>query len=404
MTVTDELAWLGALQRVLDRSHLWRPDQLAEIVVETLARLDIDATVYLVDHEQRTLRALPVAKQDTPEPEPIDGSVPGRAFALVRSIPAADSPDAARWWVPMVNGTDRMGVLDFRLPAGADPHAPGLQQRCELFAGLVGHLVTTCVPRGDHLHLVRRTQPMSSASELLWQMLQPFTVACDELTVSAILEPSYDVGGDGYDYSFDGPTARLAIFDGVGKGLKAGLGTAVALAAIRAARRAGQDLAGQARAADAALLAEFPDARFVTAFLAELHLQTGELRYLNAGHLPPLLLRSGAAPDELTGGARMPLGLDDPRGELGRRRLQRGDRLLLYTDGITEARDGDGVQFGRDRLVEIVEHHVAAGLPSPETLRRISHAVIEHQHGLPDDDATLVLAEWSPPAVRRTVP
>ncbi|MBG0562232.1 PP2C family protein-serine/threonine phosphatase [Actinoplanes aureus] len=404
MTVTDELAWLDAMQRLLARSHLWRPDQLAETVAVTMAGLGVTATVYVVDHEQRALRAMPVPDRDTPAPLPVDASVPGRVFALVRSIPATGPGEAARWWCPIVNGTDRMGAMDFLLPGGVDPQSKGLRERCEMLAGLVGHLITTCAPRGDYLHQVRRSQPMSPASELMWELLQPLTASRDELTLSAILEPCYDIGGDAYDYAIDGTLARMTILDGVGKGLRAGLGTAVALAAIRAARRAGKDLYGQARAADTALLAEFPDARFVTAFLSELHLDTGMLVYLNAGHPPPLLLRHGATASELTGGGRMPLGLDDPRNEISRRRLQRGDRLLLYSDGITEARDGAGRQFGRDRLVEIVEHHTAAGLPAPETLRRISHAVVEHQNGPPDDDATLLLAEWSPPAARRTVP
>ena len=405
MTVPDELAWLDALHRLLGRAHLWRPDEIAETVAATMIRLGITATIYLVDAEQRALRALPRPGVQTPAPLPVDASVPGRAFALVRSIPAGGAQgEPARWWVPMVDGTDRMGVLDFVLPAGVDPLTEPLRERCELLAGLIGHLISTCAPRGDHLEQMRRSQPMSIASELLWQLLQPRTVSCDDMTVSAILEPCYAVGGDGYDYAVDGPLARIAILDGVGKGLRAGLGTAVAVAAIRAARRGGQSLYAQARTADAALLEQFPDARFVTAFLGELDMRIGTWRYLNAGHPAPLLLRGGRSISEITGGGRMPLGLDDPATKLGERTLQPGDRVLLYTDGITEARDARGQEFGLHRLVELTEHHAAAGLPAPETLRRLSHAVLEHQHGPPNDDATLLLVEWSPAAARRTVP
>jgi len=399
MNIVDESVWLDAIQRVLDRSHLWRPDQLAETIAATLDRVGISATVYLIDEEQITLRALSVSDRETPKPEPVDDSAAGRAFTLVRSV-AADG----RWWVPIVNGTDRLGVVDFVVPEGVDPETPSLQQRCELFAGLVGHLITTTSPRGDHLALVRRTEPMSAASELLWQMLQPLTVSCDELAIAAVLQPCYEVGGDGFDYMVKDSVAQVAILDAAGSSLKAGLATAVALASMRAARRAGGDLYAQARAVDAALVEQFPDARFVTAFLAELRLDTGVMRYLNAGHPAPLLLRSGSAVTPITGGGRMPLGLDDPDMAVGEERLERGDRLLLYSDGVTEARDETGERFGLDRLVELVDEHAAAGLPVPETLRRLSQAVVEHQHGPPADDATLLLVEWSPAAARRTVP
>ncbi|MFV2109311.1 PP2C family protein-serine/threonine phosphatase [Micromonospora sp. LOL_015] len=179
-------------------------------------------------------------------------------------------------------------------------------------------------------------------------MLPPLTAATQRITVSAVLEPCYDVGGDGFDYAIDGDGdhAFLAVFDAVGHSLKAGLACTTVIAAVRSARRCGHDLVTQGRTADAALTDQFTDARFVTAFLADLDLETGLLRYVNAGHPRPLLLRGGKMVRELRAGRRLPLGIPATAARVGEEILEPGDQLLLFTDGVPEA----GVRAG-DRSV-----------------------------------------------------
>jgi len=395
--------WFEALREVLRGAHLWQPDDLAPAVEAAVSRAGLHARVWLVDYEQRALHPLPHPGRVLPDPLPVDGSLAGRVFARVRSA-ESDDDGARRWWVPMVDGTDRLGVVEFVARDPAGPRDPDLLQHCELVAGLVGHLIATTTTRGELLERTRRTRPMSTASELLWQLLPPLTASAGRAVVSAFLEPCYEVGGDGFDYSFDGPDLHLAIFDGAGRGLEAGLAGAVALSAVRAGRRAGRGLYDQARAADAALTDQFTDSRFVTAVLAELNLDTGRVRYLNAGHPAPLVLRGGRVARELSGGRRMPLGLDDPLVEIGEELLEPGDRLLLHTDGVTEARTPQGERFGVGRLVDLAERNAAAGLAAPETLRRLVHAVRDHQDGPPADDATLMLVEWSAAAALNAVP
>jgi phosphoserine phosphatase RsbU/P len=393
--------WLDALIDVLDRSHLFQPDQLADAVGLAVSRLGIETTIYLVDDEQRALHAVPQGDRDVPERFGVDDSLPGRVFCVVETMPAANG---GGWWVPMVNGTDRLGVINFTFTDGVELHDDVTRQRCETLAGLVGHLITVTAPKGDFLYQVRRSRPMSTGAELLSQMLPPLTASCERISLSAILEPCYDVGGDGFDYAIDGPLARMLVLDAVGRGLKAGTICTVAMAAIRAARRAGQGLDGQARAVDAAILEQFPGGVFATAVLAELDMDTGVLRYINAGHPAPLLLRTGHVVRELPAGRRMPLGLDDASVTVGEENVEPGDRLLLYTDGITEARNPNGEEFGVTRLIDHAERHAAAGLSAAETLRRLAHAVATHHDGPADDDATLLLAEWSPAAAQRALP
>lgn len=401
MTESAERAWLDTVQDLLSRSHLWRSDQLADTVDATMSAIGIQVTIYQIDHEQRWLRALPLLGRPTPEPLPVDATLGGRAFITVTSLPG---DEGRRWWVPIINGTDRLGILEFALPDEPAMRESQVRGRLEMIAGLVGHLITTTEPRGDHLQRMRRSQPMSTAAELLFTVLPPLTASTDKLVVSAVLEPCYEVGGDGYDYALDGSHPQVMVLDAVGRGLKAGLACVVVLSALRAARRAGHDLLGQVRTADAALLQQFPDARFATAVLAELNVETGTLCYINAGHPPPLLLRAGKFVRELAAGRRMPLGLVDEVLEIGEETLEPGDRLLIYTDGVTEAKAAGGEPFGVDRLVELTEQHSTAGLPAPETLRRLSQAVTAHQDAPPVDDATLLLMEWSPAAAAGVVP
>jgi phosphoserine phosphatase RsbU/P len=390
---------------LLERSHLAQPDELVTAVNDAVRPLGLDMTVYLVDQEQRHLRPLPEPGKPLPDPLPIDGTMAGRAFMTVGAVPAKGGSDRVqRLWLALVDGAERLGVVEV-IPLGSGlVDDPDFRAQCLMFTGLVAHMITVKSPYGDHLVQGRRARRMSEASELLWRQLPPLTFACHRLVISAVLEPCYDVGGDGFDYAVDREQAYITILDTVGHGLPAGLGTAVAMSAMRAARRDGDGLYAIARAADAALVKYIGDARFATAVLAQLNLETGLLRYLNAGHPPPLVLRHGKIIGRLDRGRRLPLGLDDPQIEIAEQSLEPGDRLLLYTDGVTEARDRQGRPFGEQRLVDLVERHATAELPAPETLRRLSHAALAHYDGPPRDDATIMLLEWSRRAVERVMP
>lgn len=392
--------WHRALADLVFRSHRVPPDALSAAVTAAVRDLGVTVTTYVVDVEQELLRPLPEPGRPLPDPLPIDASLPGRAYTEVRVRAGQDG----RLWVPVVDGTERLGLLEVGLPAGADPDDPALRDGCRAVAGLVGHLVASKSAYGDGLQRARRSEPMAVSAELLWQLLPPLTFAVDTVVVSAILEPCYEVGGDAFDYALDGGRLALAVLDGVGHGLPATLTTAVALAALRAARRTGGGLAEQIAAVETALRSQWRDGRFVTAVLAEIEVDTGLIRYVNAGHPAPVLLRRGRAVRALTGGRRPPLGLNLPGGEPGEARLEPEDRLLLYTDGVTEARDATGEMFGLPRLADLAERHIGSELPAPETLRRLARAVAAYRGTASRDDATMVLVEWSGAAAARVEP
>jgi serine phosphatase RsbU (regulator of sigma subunit) len=216
-----------------------------------------------------------------------------------------------------------------------------------------------------------------------------------------MLEPSYEAGGDAFDYALSEHKVSLGIVDAMGHGMPAALVAAAALAAYRSARRDARDVLDQASAIDDVIASTFPGSTFATGVLTELDVDSGQLRYVNAGHPPPLLLRQGRVVRELGGGRRLPFGIGGTRQAVGEEILEPGDWMALYTDGITEARDASGTWFGESRLLEFLTRAIAAGQSPPETVRRLTQAVMQHQGGLLQDDATVLLARWTRPAPDR---
>jgi stage II sporulation SpoE-like protein len=399
-----DACWQQTLLDLIERSHLLTGDAIASALDEVLAPLRLHAEIYLVDHEQVELRAL---RPDVPAVR-ADGTLAGRAYQLGTVVEGAEGDDHVIW-VPLVDGVERLGVFRLQAEAGA-PVAldPQFAARCTVIGSTLAHVLASKLQHSDHLATVQRAQPMSVAGELLWRLLPPLTVGTESLAIAALLEPAYDVGGDAFDYAVASHEAQFSIFDSSGHDLSAGLTTSVALAAARTARREGMDLLDVADRIDRALVAEFSDFRFVTGVLARLDLVTGRLRYLVAGHPAPVLLRSGRAVRSLDGARRMPFGriasLAPQTAEPAEEILEPGDRLLLHSDGVVEARDADGAEFGIHRLVELAERAAADGLPAPETLRRLTHAVRRHRGTELQDDATLVLVEWSGRAAALLLP
>jgi serine phosphatase RsbU (regulator of sigma subunit) len=151
---------------------------------------------------------------------------------------------------------------------------------------------------------------------------------------------------------------------------------------------------------------QFPDSRFVTALIAQLDLDSGELRWISAGHPPPLLIRGGRMVKTLDLTPSPPLGLQlaEVPPMKGRESLEPGDMVTLYTDGLTEARRPGGGLFTVERLGEFIEREAASGQAAPETLRRLREAIVERREGDLRDDATAVLVEWRRGTQRAVVP
>jgi phosphoserine phosphatase RsbU/P len=171
----------------------------------------------------------------------------------------------------------------------------------------------------------------------------------------AEMHPAREIGGDFYDYFLLGAD-RLAVTvaDVSGKGIPAALFMAVSRTVLRSGER-GEDMAEDMENANRLLATENAAAMFVTAFHGVLDLATGVLRFCNAGHNPPYLLRTDGGRERLKA-TGIPFGVDEGAPyRIAETRLGGGDTLFLYSDGITEAFNRDGEEFGSARLEAVLD-------------------------------------------------
>ncbi|GAA2878738.1 hypothetical protein GCM10010517_40840 [Streptosporangium fragile] len=159
-------------------------------------------------------------------------------------------------------------------------------------------------------------------------------------------------------------------------------------------------LADNSEAIERVLIGEFGRAtRFVTAIMADLDMTSGLFSWVNRGHHAPVVIRGGRWSTTLDCPPAHPMGLNVGLPvTVCQERFEPGDRLLLYTDGITEARGRGTQEFGLARFIDFIIRHQASDLPVPETLRRLIRAVPDYHHGRLQDDATVLMVEWRGPA------
>ncbi|MEU0252059.1 PP2C family protein-serine/threonine phosphatase [Streptomyces sp. NPDC006184] len=326
---------------------------------------------------------------------PIRGTVAGRAYQYVDVQPAAPAGDGVfQWWVPLLDGTERIGLL--HVTSARDD--ADVRADMEALASLLALIIISKRGTSDALAKLVRAQPVSLAAEMQWNLMSPRTYADGRVAISASMEPAYEISGDIFEYAVDGPLVNLSIFDAMGHDTAAGLSATLALAACRNSRRQGAGLIGRGEAIERALIEQYDRQRYVTGILATLDTRTGILRWVNRGHHRPIIIRDHRWTTNLSCPAAHPMGtgLGLPS-TVCEEQLQPGDRIVFYTDGITEARRPGGREFGLERFTDFLVRHHADGLPVPETLRRLIQAVLDYHDGHLQDDATVLLCEWLGP-------
>ncbi len=379
------------LRSLLRDIHLLAPDQLSAVVAAHGRRFGARETViYLVDYEQLLLQPLRGEGVPVRQELSVDGSLGGRAFRQVEMLSSAAYGRTRRLWVPLLDGVERLGVVEFVV----DDVTPEVQEELRAFVGLIAELVIVNDAYTDIFTQLRRRKTMSLAAEMQWDLLPPLTYASDRVVISGALEPAYDIGGDTFDYAVNGPIVDLMVLDAVGHGLPAAVLASTAIGAYRHARREKHDLPDVSAAVNDVIAGEFTGSRFATAAIARLHLDTGQLRWVNAGHPDPLIVRNGALLHPGPCKPHPPLGLQVTKPDVCETQLHPGDRVILYTDGIVEARSPEGEFFGEERLADFIHRATTAGDPAPETVRKLMRHVLAHQADHLQDDASLIVLEW----------
>ena len=377
---------------LLDRARLLPPQLIAPLVAEEVARIGgRDVSILLQDYAQELLVPLPGRKLHVSQPEPIIDSPAGRAFLRGGVVEVPQAPSGVRMYLPLLDGSDTVGVMALTLDAVGDDDRRLLSR----LSGLVADMLVTKDAYTDQFFRARRREPMSVSAEIQWSLLPPLSMSVPQVEVAGILEPAYRIAGDSFDYALNDNILHVAVIDAMGHGLDAATMATVAIGAYRHARRVFVSLAEKYAFMDDAISRQFGPDHFVTAQLMHVNIATGEMQLVNAGHPAPLLIRDGRVVQQLESATTLPVGFGGEEPRIREHTLQQGDRVLCYTDGIIEEHVNDGEQFGEERLIRCVNRlgeEPSQGLRAD--LRRLSHTLKWERGGRTSDDATLFMIEW----------
>lgn len=379
----DVLAWLVRVSRSLP------PADLGDAVVEALGRLGArSSAVFLADRDLMSLHPLAprAAGLDSFE---VDGSIGGRAYSLERIV-SSPIDGGTRLWIPLLDGTARLGVVSVDLDddAARDDH---LREHIDALVALAAELIVAKHPLTDVIEVARRRREMSLEAELQRCNLPPVALATPQVVVAGILLPAYEVAGDSFDYALNVDALDVAVIDSVGHELQSSVISHLVQGSLRNSRRNRVDLPEAYARADAAVAEVFPDVQFATAAFGRLDVTSGRFRWVSAGHPPPLIVKAGKVAGTAPSVPVLPIGLGGQDPVVNEVVLDPGDALLLYTDGATEGGPRGAERFGLDRLADLLERHLLDELPPPETLRRLVTAVLHHSAYELRDDTTLLL-------------
>jgi sigma-B regulation protein RsbU (phosphoserine phosphatase) len=244
--------------------------------------------------------------------------------------------------------------------------------------------------RARRQQAARERRELDEARRIQRKLLPATMPPLDGWDVAVSWQPASGVGGDCFDAIAFGPgRVGLSIADVVGKGIPAALLMSNLQAAVRAFATDTTPPAELCQQVNRILCGHIAEGRFISFFYCVVDNDDSTLTFANAGHYPPILIRADGTVERLSAGGPVLGVFPDGAYEQGRVPLRRGDRVVLYTDGITEVCNAADEEFGDARLEELAVANRTCSAPALQA--RIASAVAAHSGGRFQDDATLIV-------------
>jgi serine phosphatase RsbU (regulator of sigma subunit) len=362
------------------------PDRLPEVATEHLRRHfgAVRIEVLLAD---LTLTGLwPVL-----EPGGVAGGpLAQRCFGSQRPVVDITPAGVVRLHLPLSVWADRLGVLlvETTLPSDRE-----LVDQLAAVADDLAIALRAADRDTDRYCRVTRRARLTMAAELQWDLLPGRSLGDDRFLVAGQLEPAYAVCGDHFDWAVTGDRLTITVLNGFGDGLEAAVLTAVAVNAMRNARRSGTNIVEQAELASDAVYARHGGAAHIGTLLLEVDLVSGAVEAVDAGSPRAMIAREGEIL-WVSLEQQLPLGMfAEVRYETQRFRLQPADRLLVVSDGVHAATPGGRAPYGESALLSALRRTRLQ--PATEAVGTVMRSLRDYHAGTdPTDDAVMVCLDW----------